>query len=391
MEDAAYRTSTQFKHWSFSSKALTAARSKTVNKVLSNLHPSSSTPSPLTPEELALYQRYILYSAYTLATRHFQFPTNVTYTILLFLQRFYLNHSPLAYSPTHIIRTAIFLTTKTENHYTPLNRFLQILEQANADGRWKCTKDELLAPEFVVSIGLQWCFDVRQPFRALEGFVYELFDLVRTGEERENGVPTTSSYTPANPTEFPDGITPTRFFWEALRDELASMGMSLEDVSENAIRDTHAYSRNLLKTEVPVHESLTFRYTPPQLAMAAFSVKPVGRALIRAYLSLKSPQDKSVVQKIFSLLDEIIMAVKEMESVVTAEFRDKKNWEDTFTEVVEKVNAWRAITGEVDFVERDRKQKMERGGVEKERNGKRPRGRDEDVFGEETSRKRVEV
>src|SRR5690606_2782206 len=116
---------------------------------------------------------------------------------------------------------------------------------------------------------------------------------------------------------------------------------------ENTIKDVHAYSRNLLKTEVPIHQSLTFRYTPPQLAMAAFSVKPVGRALIKSYLSLKSPNNKEGVNKIMNVLDEIVVEIKEMEEIVTKEFRDKKDWETGFKDVVEKVDAWREVSGKV--------------------------------------------
>lgn len=391
MENEYFKTSTQFRLWTFPRKQFNEARSRIIDKALSNLPPpTASTPPALTTEDLDQYHRYILYATYTLATKTFQLPSNVTYTCLIYLHRFYLSHNPLTYPPQSIIPTVIFITTKTENYYISLTSFIKRLEET--DPRWKCTKEELLAPEFVISIGLKWCFDIRQPFRSLEGFVYELFDLIRTTEDKNVDTPHTSPYLPPNPTEFPAGQTPTNFFWLTLTGELASAGLGRDAVEEKTIIEIHSFARYMLRMEVAFHPSLTFRFTPPQLAMGAFAVKPIGKALIKSYLSLKQPLNPDNVTKMMDVITVVAKEIREMGKIVCAEFRDKKDWEDGFKELVDKVDGWREVSGKIDFVERDRQRKMQQDGLEKTTKRKVSSAKDDDVFGgPDLPRKRQEL
>src|SRR5271155_2516033 len=72
----------------------------------------------------------------------------------------------MTYHPTDILRTALFFATKTENYYFRLTKF------ADAIGGTK--PEDVLASEFLLTQGLRFTFDVRHPFRALEGAVMEL-------------------------------------------------------------------------------------------------------------------------------------------------------------------------------------------------------------------------
>src|ERR1700733_13422503 len=77
----------------------------------------------------------------------------------------------MTYHPTDILKTALFFATKTENFYFRLTKF------ADAIGGTK--PEDVLASEFLLTQGLRFTFDVRHPFRALEGAVMELQALSR--------------------------------------------------------------------------------------------------------------------------------------------------------------------------------------------------------------------
>src|SRR4051794_7947519 len=72
----------------------------------------------------------------------------------------------MTYHPTDILKTALFFATKTENFYFRLTKF--------ADAIGKTTPEDVLASEFLLTQGLRFTFDVRHPFRALEGAIMEL-------------------------------------------------------------------------------------------------------------------------------------------------------------------------------------------------------------------------
>src|SRR5947209_8783623 len=72
----------------------------------------------------------------------------------------------MTYHPKEIMKSALFLATKTENHYTPLKTFVSQLPKTTAEG--------VIATEFLVTQGLRYTLDVRHPYRALEGGFMEL-------------------------------------------------------------------------------------------------------------------------------------------------------------------------------------------------------------------------
>ena len=92
------------------------------------------------------------------------------------MKRFYLSNSPMTYHPKEIMLSALFLSTKTENHYTSLRNFASKLPRTSPD--------EVIAPEFLLTQGLRFAFDVRHPNRGLEGGFMELVALAK-GERGE--------------------------------------------------------------------------------------------------------------------------------------------------------------------------------------------------------------
>ena len=85
----------------------------------------------------------------------------------------------MTYAPTALLKTALFFATKTENYYFRLTKF--------ADGIGKTTPEDVLASEFLLTQGLRFTFDVRHPFRALEGAVMELQAIARGDVHIESG------------------------------------------------------------------------------------------------------------------------------------------------------------------------------------------------------------
>ncbi|EHL02603.1 putative Cyclin mcs2 [Glarea lozoyensis 74030] len=72
----------------------------------------------------------------------------------------------MTYAPDTILRTALFFATKTENHYFRLSKFAEAIANTKPE--------DVLASEFLLTQGLRFTFDVRHPFRALEGAVMEM-------------------------------------------------------------------------------------------------------------------------------------------------------------------------------------------------------------------------
>jgi cyclin H len=77
----------------------------------------------------------------------------------------------MTYHPTDILKTALYFSTKTENNYIPIKTF------ADAIGNTKA--EDVLASEFLLTQALRFTFDVRHPFRALDGAIMELRALAK--------------------------------------------------------------------------------------------------------------------------------------------------------------------------------------------------------------------
>lgn len=221
-EDERYRMSTQFRLWSYSPGQLAELRAKTNSLAKQNIserlssfssssmpvsttasaNPSgSNTPNPSAgastapadvPSDLALSssasslpefltpaeeeQLLGYYTVQTLRAAEFcHLPTEIRATAAVFLRRFYLTHSVMTYPPAKMMKTCVFFGAKAENFYPRVDKIAE--KFPNTSG------DEILAGEFLLCQGIRFAFDVRHPYRALEGAIMQLrlFDDVDVG------------------------------------------------------------------------------------------------------------------------------------------------------------------------------------------------------------------
>ncbi|KAI9862959.1 MAG: hypothetical protein M1813_004132 [Trichoglossum hirsutum] len=188
-EDAAYRASTQYKLWSFTPAQLSTFRASTNSLAASRVRAAikrAREAQKLNGEDvgeekevdcLTVSEEEKLVGYYCGKTMEladlFEFPTNVKATAVQYLKRFYLFNSPMTYHPKPLMLTSLFLATKTENHYTRLTTFA-----ARIPGKKPTTPEDVIAPEFLLTQGLRFTFEVKHPFRGLEGGVMGLLGMV---------------------------------------------------------------------------------------------------------------------------------------------------------------------------------------------------------------------
>jgi len=206
IEDDIYRTSSQYRLWSYTRSQLSSIHSTTnqlaserVRSAVRRVHAAKSEPvskathnghgdamamdmdpatdpdiQTLTPaEELKIVQwgcSKIVEMAEAMTPR---LPSLVAATAIQYLRRFYLTNSPMTYHPKTIMMCALFLATKAEHHYVPLSRFV-----VDLDG---ISEDDVKAPEFLVMQGLRFTLGVWHPMRGLEGAVLEMGEWSREG------------------------------------------------------------------------------------------------------------------------------------------------------------------------------------------------------------------
>ncbi|PLB43236.1 cyclin-like protein [Aspergillus steynii IBT 23096] len=293
IEDDFYRSSSQFRFWSYTEASLQSLRAKTnslaSDRVRATLRkarvsrqsaPSSAagTPNPngsdadskageekdvecLTPEEEQVLVRYFCEQLVELGESYKPpLPTIVRATAIQYLRRFYLTNSPMTYHPKTIMPCALFLATKTDNYYLSLRQFAEVVPG-------ETTADDIIAPEFLVMQSLRFTFDVRHPFRGLEGGIMELQAMAQgLGEPA-----------PHFPQQTPD----------ELRRKIISLPPS-QSTQSSSINDrlarAHTTTRELLKSAAQMTDAY-FLYTPAQIWLSAFLL--ADRPLAEFYLDTK--------------------------------------------------------------------------------------------------------
>lgn len=165
-EDERYRQSSQFRLWSFSLSSLHELRAKT-NTLAKQQIAARTDPTPdfLTPEEETELVKFFT-TELIRAAQFCELPTEIRSTAAMFLRRFYITNSVMTYPPTELLKTCLFFGCKAEGFYIRLAKLAE---------KFPNTKSEqILAGEFLLCQGIRFAFDVRHPFRALEGAVLEL-------------------------------------------------------------------------------------------------------------------------------------------------------------------------------------------------------------------------
>ncbi|KAH0287610.1 cyclin-like protein [Aureobasidium namibiae CBS 147.97] len=271
-EDDMYRTSTQFRLWSFSESALLSLRQNTHEAALqqarSYLSESDLSSLPTAYDELRLVQRYCDQVRST--SDFFQWSVNVKATAVQYLKRFYTTNSVITYPPKEIYKSVLFLASKTEGVHMSLSEYAR---------RIKTDPKNVLAPEYKIIQALRFTLDVRQPFRALKGCFMDLLNLAEG-----NGAPlpflsTTPSALQSQMCELPPPPPGSRTQWQP------PQSIGPKEASDRA-HCAYGIARHILDAPALLTD-VYFLFTPPQIYLAALKLSdPI---LFTFYLSTKIP------------------------------------------------------------------------------------------------------
>ncbi|KAL8805652.1 MAG: hypothetical protein Q9182_001796 [Xanthomendoza sp. 2 TL-2023] len=288
-EDDIYRASTQYRLWSFTPETLASLRATTnaaaadsVRAAFRNLNPPDHGGVKAEVECLTVEEEQKLVSYYCLETLELvdfcQYPTNVKATAVQYLKRFYLTNSPMTYHPKEIYRTAVYLAMKSEDNFRYVKSFAEKLDNVTAE--------DILAPEFLLTQGLRFTFDVRHPFPGLEGGFMELLAFTNG---RGIGGPLIEKSA------------------KELRDDMLAIDTGsgtathATTVKELVARcqSAHGKAKELLKTSALLTDAY-FLYTPSQIWLSALLL--VDEALARFYLDTKLSPSSDMKPKLFTTL-----------------------------------------------------------------------------------------
>ncbi|GAW23842.1 hypothetical protein ANO14919_134190 [Xylariales sp. No.14919] len=244
-EDARYRQSSQYRLWSFSPSHLQSLREKTSSLAVSHISnrlrasspPVDPLPDFLTPADEAMLLNFYIVDLLR-AAQFCDLPSEIQATAAIFFRRFYVTNSLMTYPPRALTMTCIFFACKAEGLYYRLQKF--------ADKFPGITGEEVLAAEYVLCQGLRFAFDVRHPYRALEGAIMEL--------------------------------------------------RRLGDFDETRLARAHQRTRDILKFS-PLLTDAYFHYTPSQIMFGALSMADEGllQRLLRDAFSGQSESSKNQV------------------------------------------------------------------------------------------------
>jgi cyclin H len=166
----------------------------------------------------------------------------------------------MTYHPKTIMPCALFLATKTDNYYLSLNEFAKAVPKIEKPA-------DVIAPEYTLTQGLRYTFDVRHPFRGLEGGIMEL-QAIALGEGK--------------PAPYNGGQTPESMK-QAIHN-IAPVSSSDKGSITTRVLAAHGKARELLKTAAQMTDAYFF-YTPSQIWLAALLV--ADKPLTQFYLETK--------------------------------------------------------------------------------------------------------
>ncbi|KAF2093926.1 cyclin-like protein [Rhizodiscina lignyota] len=314
-EDEIYRTSTQYRLWSFtpeklaslrnSTNALAAERVKAAikkSRESGQAQPAASADSSgfstplgengqangsahgdkdaevetLTVDEERMLVEYYCSQAKTIGeAKEFSFPIHVIATAVQFMKRFYLSNSPMTYHPRVIMMTSLYFATKTEPHYMGLDKYVRNL-QSGLGKKKKVTNEDILAPEFILTQGIRFTFDVKHPFHALRGVHMEMQAMVEGQAALLPGEGRTAKEVQEAMQALPpkDGAM--------LQDSAAALRKRLDDAYGQA---------KLTLGSAGILTDAYFLYTPSQIMFASLLL--ADEALTSFYLSTKFPSATS--------------------------------------------------------------------------------------------------
>ncbi|KAI1802485.1 cyclin-like protein [Daldinia bambusicola] len=285
-EDARYRQSSQYRLWSFTPSHLATLREKTntlarthiSNRLRASDPPVDPLPNFLTPEE-----EYMILNHFTLellrAAPYCQLPTDIQATAAIFLRRFYLTNSVMTYPPQELIKTCIFFGCKAEGYFIRVQKIADIFPNT--------TGEMILAAEYVLCQGIRFAFDVRHPFRALEGTVMELRRLGDFDDDRINRAHKRTR----DILKFSPLVTDAYFHYTPSQIMYAALAIADEELVQRMLREAFATQseearakvwnvirtcKHILEKEPP--EKMTSYWTDPESTKA---IKALRRKLAK--------------------------------------------------------------------------------------------------------------
>ena len=184
----------------------------------------------------------------------------------------------MTYHPKEMMPIALFFATKTENNYISLEKFAKKLS--------KTTPEQVIAPEFLLTQGLRFTFDVRHPQRGLEGGFMELLALANGKGKPAPGIKKSSVELQDEMVNLDPGT--------AGRPKLKS---SAEVVAR--IGKVHDKAKQVLKTSALLSDAY-FLYTPSQIWLSTLLL--VDEPLARFYLDTKIPLSSPIRPKLMVIL-----------------------------------------------------------------------------------------
>ena len=226
--------------------------------ISSRLRAASPPVDPL-PEFLTPAEEMTLVNLYTVellrAANEFNLPTDIQATAAILLRRFYVTNSIMTYPPMSLMKTCIFFGCKAEGHYMRLSKFAGFFPNTAAE--------EILAAEYVLCQGIRFAFDVRHPYRALEGAVMELRRLSEFDEDRIN-----RAHNKAREIlKFSPLVTDAYFHYTPSQIMLAALSIVDKELVERILRDAFAAQGEAAKEKASsVLESCkeTLKKEPPE-------------------------------------------------------------------------------------------------------------------------------
>ena len=184
----------------------------------------------------------------------------------------------MTYHPKEMMPAALFLSTKTENHYTSLRSFASKLQ--------KTTPESVVAPEFLLTQGLRFTFDVRHPHRGLEGGIMELLGLAQGKEHAVSGTERSSE----------------QFRKEMLDLRPAKEGSKKSTSTDELVRRiqvAHGKAKEVVKSSALLTD-VYFLYTPSQIWLSSLLL--ADEPLARFYIDTKIPTPSTLKPKIIATL-----------------------------------------------------------------------------------------
>ncbi|KAH4068051.1 hypothetical protein HBI56_114320 [Parastagonospora nodorum] len=395
-EDDLYRTSTQYRAWSFTKQQLAAQRLKTnlqatervkanvarqraqraqqteTDSIGSGVENGSGATTPLpdrgsdvkevdcltADEELAIVDEFCERALQLGA--HCQFPIEVTATCIQFLRRFYLFNSPMTYHGQNISRTAMFLASKVEGAMRPIDHF--------ATNFKKTTAEQILAPEYVIVQGLRFNFDVRHPFRALKGGHLELMEIAKGTYE--------------GPNYLEEGMTSADLSARMLKlpgKKGQPSNATMQDM-EKRITEAYGLASHILKTAALLTDAY-FLYTPAQIWLAAHLL--ADGPITTFFLSVKLPASSPHLPKLTAVIQSCATLLSSHRTYIATvnPKADDSAHKARVKALIEKLKSCRD-PDKVDLVKLNQAQKRdavneENGGIEENKAKRRKVGREE--------------